>query len=268
MTTTTVASAYPPAIESLLPQARAIAEDLGGVPSRNKLMKDLKVGAPKATALREALQRNGLPATEAAPDAEPDAEPDPVPSVDAVEPIEVPASEDDASAPSWAVALPLPTGDGHPDTNITTPLPAARRDGRKPIAVGVLLLALPAFVAIWSGWVGLGELTGFGVVHPLPGIWDSARLNTAITLPIGVETYAAFALWVWLSGRAPVQARTFARCSAIGSLIFGAAGQIAYHLHVGRQRYRRAVADHRRRCLSTRRRPRHGRGAGSPAQRR
>ncbi len=94
----------------------------------------------------------------------------------------------------------------------------------------VLLLALPAFVAIWSGWVGLGELAGFGIVHPLPGIWDSARLNTAITLPIGVETYAAYALHVWLSGVAGATARRYAKWSAIGSLLLGMAGQGAYHL--------------------------------------
>jgi hypothetical protein len=94
----------------------------------------------------------------------------------------------------------------------------------------LLLLALPAFVAIWSGWVGLGSLTGFGVVHPLPGIWDEAQLNTAITLPIGLETYGTFALYVWLSGAVPPQARAFARWSAIGALSLGAAGQVAYHL--------------------------------------
>jgi cytochrome bd-type quinol oxidase subunit 2 len=94
----------------------------------------------------------------------------------------------------------------------------------------VLLLALPAFVAIWSGWVGLGELTGFGVVHPLPGIADGFSLNTAITLPIGVETYAAYALRAWLSGRVPGRARRFAKWSAIGSLLLGALGQVAYHL--------------------------------------
>jgi cytochrome bd-type quinol oxidase subunit 2 len=93
-----------------------------------------------------------------------------------------------------------------------------------------LLLALPAFAAIWSGWVGLGELTGFGVVHPLPGIFNGLKLNTAITLPIGVETYAAYALRVWLSGAVPARARRFARNSAIGSLVLGAAGQVAYHL--------------------------------------
>ncbi|GAA3352092.1 hypothetical protein GCM10020366_00030 [Saccharopolyspora gregorii] len=40
-------------------------------------------------------------------------------------------------------------------------------------------------------------------MHPLPGIWSGFEVNTAITLPIGVETYAAYALRVWLSGRVP-----------------------------------------------------------------
>ncbi|MBA3575402.1 MAG: ABC transporter permease, partial [Pseudonocardiales bacterium] len=83
---------------------------------------------------------------------------------------------------------------------------------------------------VWSGWVGLGRLTGFGKVNLLPGIGDGWVIDTAITLPIGVEAYAAFALWVWLSGRGSDRAKRFARWSAIGSLVVGAAGQIAYHL--------------------------------------
>jgi hypothetical protein len=94
----------------------------------------------------------------------------------------------------------------------------------------VWLLVAPAFVAIWSGWVGLGQLAGFGVVHPLPGIWDSFSLNTAITLPIGVEAYAAFALSVWLGRRTSARTTRFAGWSALVSLILGAAGQVAYHL--------------------------------------
>jgi hypothetical protein len=93
-----------------------------------------------------------------------------------------------------------------------------------------VLLALPAFVAIWSGWVGLGTLTGFGPVHLLPGIADGIVVNSAITLPIGVEAYAAFALRVWLSEASTVRARRFAKRSAIGALVLGAAGQVAYHL--------------------------------------
>lgn len=91
------------------------------------------------------------------------------------------------------------------------------------------LLALPAGVAIWSGWVGLGEMTGFGPVTLLPGISDF-QINTAVTLPIGMEAYAAYALRAWLSGRLPARAERFARRSAIGALALGAAGQAFYHL--------------------------------------
>lgn len=98
-------------------------------------------------------------------------------------------------------------------------------------------LILPAFVAIWSGWVGLGQMAGFGPVQLFPGI-STFTLNTAITLPIGMETYAAFALGVWLSGRVPARAQTFAKKSVIWSLAVGAGGQVVYHLlaaaHAGR----------------------------------
>ncbi|GGK32323.1 hypothetical protein GCM10010124_26380 [Pilimelia terevasa] len=96
----------------------------------------------------------------------------------------------------------------------------------------LLVLCLPAFVAVWAGWVGLGKMTGFGKVNLLPGIGGGWTVDTAITLPIGVETYAAYALWVWLSGHGSAKARRFARTSAVASLLLGAAGQIAYHLLV------------------------------------
>jgi hypothetical protein len=98
----------------------------------------------------------------------------------------------------------------------------------RPWALAVL--ALPAFVAIWAGWVGLGKMCGFGEVYLLPGILDRVRINSAITLPIGVEAYAAFGLRVWLGGGFSPRARRYARWSAIGSLTLGMAGQVAYHL--------------------------------------
>lgn len=93
----------------------------------------------------------------------------------------------------------------------------------------LFLIAAPAAVAIWSGWVGLGELCGFGPVRVLPGISDLS-INTAITLPIGVEAYAAYALGAWMSPASPPGARRFARWSALGALAYGMAGQIIYHL--------------------------------------
>ena len=94
----------------------------------------------------------------------------------------------------------------------------------------LFLIASPAAVAVWSGWVGLGTLCGFGIVHPLPGIADGFTINTAITLPVGVEAYGAYALRAWLTPGTSELARKFARWSAIGSLALGMLGQVVYHL--------------------------------------
>jgi hypothetical protein len=94
------------------------------------------------------------------------------------------------------------------------------------------LIAASAFVAIWAGWVGLGRMTGFGEVVLLPGIADQWVINSAITLPLGMEAYAAYALRVWLAPPAGLSqlARRYAACSALGALTLGAAGQVTYHL--------------------------------------
>src|SRR5437868_10460778 len=96
----------------------------------------------------------------------------------------------------------------------------------------LLVLAAPAAAEVWSGWVGIAQKTGFGLVSPLPGIWPSLHLDTSITLPVGVEAYAAYALRAWLADEHAVSGRTrrFARWSAICSFALGMAGQIAYHL--------------------------------------
>jgi hypothetical protein len=81
----------------------------------------------------------------------------------------------------------------------------------------LLVLAVPAAAEVWSGWVGIARLTGFGMVSPLPGIWPSLHLDTSITLPVGVEAYAAYALRAWLAGEQEVSPRTrrFAKWSAL-----------------------------------------------------
>lgn len=130
----------------------------------------------------------------------------------------------DGNAATVAATPELPDGNRQP---VATPRAAARWPRRWPL----FLLAFPAGVATWSGWVSLGGLTGFGKVHPLPGIADGFTINSAITLPIGVEAYAAYALNAWLTS-APVsdETRKFARTSAIGALVLGMLGQVAFHL--------------------------------------
>lgn len=94
----------------------------------------------------------------------------------------------------------------------------------------LLLIGGSAGVAVWSGWVGLGELTGFGIVKPFPGISD-LEINTAITLPIGMEAYAVMALgYATTEKDIPTKARRFAWISAVGALILGVIGQVSYHM--------------------------------------
>ena len=80
----------------------------------------------------------------------------------------------------------------------------------------LLVLALPTSVAVWSGWVGIGQTTGFGVVRSLPGIVTSLRIDTAITLPLGVESYAAYALRAWLAADQSERPRSFRTGDPIG----------------------------------------------------
>ncbi len=79
--------------------------------------------------------------------------------------------------------------------------PAGSLPGQTVRSWPLLVLAAPAAAEAWSGWVGIAQKTGFGLVSPLPGICPSLHLNTAITLPVGVGAYAAYAL------RAPLDQR-------------------------------------------------------------
>lgn len=108
-----------------------------------------------------------------------------------------------------------------------------RGDGRHFPRWPLYLIGAPAAVVIWSGWVGLGGLCGFGPVHLLPGIAPHFVVNTAITLPVGIEAYGAYALGAWLTPRkVPKQVRQYAMYSSIGALALGMLAQVIYHLLV------------------------------------
>jgi hypothetical protein len=224
-------AAYPIADEVLVEKVRALAAELGDWPSKRRVMRAAGVGAPRASAALATLRDEGF-------DPTPRRGLSVVPAGAETQPERVEERPEDG-APGVAEGAPDDTTEAVPEgAQIDTeplvsgaagaPTPQrARSVPRWPL----LIIATGAFVAVWSGWVGLGRLTGFGPVALLPGIADEWVINSAITLPLGVEAYAAFAMWAWLSG-APVsaRARTFARRSAVGALVLGAAGQIAYHL--------------------------------------
>jgi hypothetical protein len=247
-----MSSAFPRPVDELVPAVQKWAAELGSLPSRNKIKQRFRIGADKANAVLAILSETGFTPAEPTGNTGPAAtggaglhlvpppvatEPvttaqdgDPEPSADlppvAADPEPTAGPEVDSVTDTPMVSEQVTTP---ADPGVTSPPTAARPVGRWWRWV-LAPMAVSAFVAIWSGWVGLGGMTGFGIVHPLPGIADGFQLNTAITLPLGVEAYAAYALRVWLARIGTARAQRFAKWSALGSLLLGSAGQVAYHL--------------------------------------
>ncbi|MDI5936964.1 MULTISPECIES: ABC transporter permease [unclassified Micromonospora] len=235
---------YPQPVDELLPAARKLAHELDALPSRNRLMKRFRIGSEKANELltrlrEERAQQDRVDSLHAAMVLRGSLAERPVlvpvdPTPDTTTADTDPDTPDRPEQPAPDPTPAPPPVDVTPVEQVSTvespgtKIRPAR--SRRAVVWPVILLALPAFVAIWGGWVGLGKLTGFGKVNLLPGIGSGWVIDTAITLPIGVETYGAFALYVWLSGRVPARAARFAKWSALGSLAIGALGQVAYHL--------------------------------------
>ena len=176
-------SAYPRPMGELVSHAKQLARELGRIPSQNRLKAALHVRAERAKAVLQELDESGFDPT--APD--PDTVREPV-----------------GAGPVWprrgTVAEPHRTRPAHGRSR-----PGSRR------ASGVALAGDPAGrTRVRGDLVRLGRSGGVGRVRsrpPAPGIADGFTINSAITLPIGMETYAAYALRVWLSDGRPARAR-------------------------------------------------------------
>jgi hypothetical protein len=232
-------SAYPLAHDVLVARVRKLAAELGHAPSQRRVMNECSVGRERAKAAlaeitAESPQVNPpVDAPGHAPDQGADRAAD-APTGRALH--VVPDVAEPAQERSAPAELAAQTRTDAPEVHDTpaTPAVAPTRRPRVP-RWPLLIIALGAFVSIWGGWVGLGELAGFGPVRLLPGIADSFVINSAITLPLGVEAYAAFAMWTWLAPPDALvsrQARRFACWSSIAALGLGVFGQATYHLLV------------------------------------
>jgi hypothetical protein len=265
-----MSSAYPITTDKLTDQVRALADDIGAWPSQRRVMRTCRVGAPKADAALRELRDTGYTPTPhtttstidtddptaepavrnagaaralsvvptpdvPAPDEQVHDQPAPDEPVQDEPPREVGADHHDRAVTQATGPADTPAPDpttAAPTTAPTEPAPVMSVGARVP-RWPLWLIAAGAFVAIWGGWVGLGEMVGFGPIRLLPGIADGFVINSAITLPLGMEAYAAYALRAWLAGPdadLTERARSFARWSALGALALGAGGQIAYHL--------------------------------------
>lgn len=187
---------------SRLDQVADLAQQLGRRPSSNEVRKLLRCGRETANGLLAELDR---------PSAADDAETAP------------PQAEPEQARAAEQRQANGPREDGKP---------AAEQHSGPPLhRAWLLLLALPAFVCVWGGWVGLGGLAGFGPVRLLPGILDHLTINLAVTLPAGMEAYAVIGMRVWLSEKTGSdRTRRFAAWSTCAALTVGCLGQVAYHV--------------------------------------
>jgi len=76
--------------------------------------------------------------------------------------ITVPGADHQPPARTADQAAGPPPGQGR------SPVPGA--PARSLRSWPLLVLAAPAAAEVWSGWVGIAQKTGFGLVSPLPGI--------------------------------------------------------------------------------------------------
>jgi hypothetical protein len=233
-------SAYPLAHDVLVARVRKLATELGHTPSQRRVMNECSVGRDRAKAALAEITAESPQVSPVidAPGRAPNQGVDRAAGSTTGRALHV--VPDAAEGPGRERSAPAePVGQTRSDTSEAqdTPAEPAAAPAPRPRVPRwpILLIALGAFVSIWGGWVGLGKLAGFGPVQLLPGIADEFVINSAITLPLGVEAYAFYALWVWLApagAQVPARARRFACWSSIAALGLGLFGQATYHLLV------------------------------------
>lgn len=229
---TAPASVHPRTINDLYPGALALADQLGEVPSRNRLMKEFKIGVPKATELRERL----VSSTNRPADSDP--APAPVDPWDYAEPIgpdPMPTPDepehDEPAKPRrrWfrrqksAKASPLVPVDGHPGTpTIAAPAPADAEERKSLVRIR---------------W-GVRLVLALGVAASIAGNVLHAR-DEFISQVISAWSPLALLLTIELISRVPVHSRRLAvgRWAAT-ALIAGIAAWVSYwHMAAVASRY-------------------------------
>jgi hypothetical protein len=204
-TTTATRSAYPAAVEELIPRARQLAATLDRPLSRNILMKHFRIGSPKATAVLEALAADPAATPKA---GERDARPTGRGVLALVPPpVSAPPAETSADLAPTVEDVPAaaPVVEVEPTHTAPAPVPAlaarpaasqATRYGMAVLLtlVGVLLAGvIVAPIALSSqdiiSWAG--SPTGLGLTGPWPLVTFLA-LDAAAAVCVGLVVYCAW----------------------------------------------------------------------------
>ncbi|AVT37408.1 DUF2637 domain-containing protein [Plantactinospora sp. BB1] len=217
----------PRTVDELLPDARLLVDWLGEVPSRNRLMRDLRIGADKADAIRSRLlaERPADPWTHAVPVGEvsgPD--PDPVAAGSAPDP----GPGTDTGSVGGAVVESSPERSARPAADVIAAPAAPPEPTPDPGTVRRLIRVRWAVRAVLL--LGVAASVAGNVLHA----WDNP-----ISQAIAAWPPLALLLTVELISRVPVHRRAlaFARM-ATTAVIAGIAGWVSYwHLVDVARRY-------------------------------
>ncbi|MEV7229692.1 DUF2637 domain-containing protein [Polymorphospora sp. NPDC051019] len=194
MTTPTL-SAYPPAIEDLMPAARELAERLGTLPSQRRIKAEFHVGRDKANAILDGLRVDLAPP--AAPVAVPTVEPTP----DAPDSVAAPASDDGITlVPEITTDRPTPEVSALP-TPVVEPLPKIVTDAAEVVPAGgeqARRRSIPGRVWAYIG-VALGGVVSIAanVAHtylpkPPPGAPDGWTAPVDWSPPLLAVAFSVF----------------------------------------------------------------------------
>jgi hypothetical protein len=207
--TTTLAprSAYPAAVEALLPQARKLAEELGGTPSQNRLKNELKVGRDKARAVLEALTSEPDPAAGAVAEFAPAADlvpvPDPIPVPDVPVLAPVPATvETDAESEVFAqVTDAVDPGTEIVAEQVSADAAVAEVKRLRRLAMGTRAVFTLGVAASLAGNVLHAE---GGYISQIISAWSPLALLLAVELLTRIPVRAGFASFVRLAATAVI----------------------------------------------------------------
>jgi len=219
-----VTSAYPIPTAELVDRVRALAAELGEWPSQRRVMRECRVGAPRADAALATLRESGFdPAAPprsltVVPDLQDAAETHPVRVQEGTgerSQAHTPGAPDDAAEATTAAA----EIDG--ESLVTGTAGASSRARRDWITdLGILVVGLAAAVITFTTLSALGAAVGItGNVLGLPLSW---------LLPVCIDAAGIVATRVWLRGQGSDEAVRFARLLAlacIGLSIVANAGQ-------------------------------------------
>lgn len=84
----------------------------------------------------------------------------------------------------------------------------------------LFVVAASVLAEVWASWVGIGSISGFPRIGPIPTDW---------VLAVAMEAYWGYALYAWLVASPGPRSRAMAMWSCAAVFVLSLIGQVLYH---------------------------------------